>query len=159
MEEESLQNKILPPNVSDISNKLDSEFADAANAKILADKSLGTTKSFFTKMHQGAQGFINSDHFIVWVVILVSSFLYAVFTGLRGNFSEMLSKLLNGEMLFSLFVLSGIYAWSDYMPDSLNVSSKKITFIPYRYNNNNSRYRSHEGFIDKPSPRRKLEVY
>jgi hypothetical protein len=159
MEGESLQDKILPSNVSDISNRLDSELADAAaaNAKILTDKSLGTTKSFITKMLEGAQSIINSNHFIIWVVILFSSFLYDVFNGLRGSFPEMLSKLLNGNMLFSLFVLSGIYAWSDYMPDSLNISSKKITFIPYRYNNNNSR--SREGFINKPSPRRKLEVY
>jgi hypothetical protein len=63
----------------------------------------------------------------------------------------MITDILSGDMLFSLFVLSIIYAWPEYMPDVLKFSNK-ITFIPYRYG-----FREH--FNNPRKTRRNVEIY
>jgi hypothetical protein len=151
----SLQEKILPAGVINTINEEanDLEEADVTNA----------AKSLITKTLDGAKDFINSNHFIVWVIILISTFMYNIFTGLRGNLTEMFFELFNNEMLFSLFVISNIYAWSDYMPNVLKLSSKKIMFIPYRNNRNSreqfSNIQPNQRFGNKQPYRRKLEIY
>lgn len=160
MADELLQNILLPPSAINI-------LAETTDTKTYED----TTKSLVTQILEGVQKFINSDFFIAWAIILVSSFVYAVCCGLRGSFFIMLSELFNCKALFSSFVLFGVYTWSDYMPGAFNIFSKKITFIPHRYNNDNNN-RSHTGkqphqynnnqfenFSNKRPYRRKLEIY
>lgn len=151
---ETLQEKILPPDVADISNDLTDDVARnaAIGANVLADESLNATKTLTTKILDGAQNFINSEHFIIWIVILISSFLYTL--AVYGvNKKELLSDLLSGEMLFSLFVLSVIYGWPEYMPNVLKFSSKKITFVPYNINS------FRERFTHKRNSRKNVEIY
>ena len=68
-------------------------------------------------------------------------------------------------MSFSLFVLFSVYTCSDYMPEAFNIFSKKNTFIPHRYNNDNKHLHAgkqphqFENFSNKRPYRRKLEIY
>ena len=161
MADESLQNIILPSSVNNI-------LAETTNTKTYKN----TTESLVTQIHDKAHGFINSECFIAWVIILISSFVYVVCCGYRGDLVKMLTELFNGKILFSLFILSGVYTLSDYMPDALYLCSKKTTFIQHQYNNDNNRksctdfsnkqqYNNNqfEKFNNKRQYRRKLEIY
>ena len=151
---ETLEEKILPRDVAQLSkqtaNNAQQNLGETAN--IIADESLNVTKTLSTRILEGATNFINSEHFIIWVVIVISAFIYTIaVNGMSTNLNEMITDILSGNMLFSLFVLSIIYAWPEYMPNVLKFSNK-ITFIPYRYD-------SREHFNNPQKTRKNIEIY
>ena len=129
-----------------------------------------TATNYMSQILDGTKEFASSDHNKVFWVILMSSFIFTLLKpifypifGLTNNVdpnesvSSKFKKMFNGGVLFSLFILSLMFAYPETL-DFLNISQKKVMFIPYRYperfinTNNNSNVISNK----KRSP---IEIY